>query len=259
MGNRTDAPRELNRRTSLGLLLLVMALAVTLRLVGQDWGGPNLLHPDERFISMVTTSLEPNEKLLDYFDTGSSKLNPENTGSHPQFVYGTYPVILVRMLGEAFGQTGLGQVKIMGRLMSTVWDLLTILLVFLIGARLGDRRTGVVAAFFLTVTVLHIQHSHYFTVDLAQVFFVTLALYLAIRIAGACEEPSDESLGSSTRQRLAASHLARTSHQLSTAATDALHPAPFSHIGVLNGLSSTPPRPSNRKRRWAQHLGGLVT
>jgi len=207
MGNRTDAPRELSRRTSLGLLLLVMALAVTLRLVGQDWGGPNLLHPDERFISMVTTSLEPNEKLLDYFDTGSSKLNPENTGSHPQFVYGTYPVILVRMLGEAFGQTGLGQVKIMGRLMSTVWDLLTILLVFLIGARLGDRRTGVVAAFFLTVTVLHIQHSHYFTVDLAQVFFVTLALYMAIRIAGACEEPGDESLGSTTRRRLAASHL----------------------------------------------------
>ena len=31
-------------------------------------------------------------------------------------------------------------------------------------------------------------------------------------------------------------NLARFSHQLSTAAGDALHPASFSHFGVLNGL-----------------------
>jgi len=53
--------------------------------------------------------------------------------------------------------------------------------------------------------------------------------------------------------------LAHNSHQLSAAAGDAQHPAPSSHIGVLNGPSSTSPRPSNRKRRWAPHLAGLAT
>ena len=52
--------------------------------------------------------------------------------------------------------------------------------------------------------------------------------------------------------------LAHTSHQLSAAAADARHPAGFSHVGVLNGPSSTPPLPSDRKPSWALHLGSLA-
>ena len=48
--------------------------------------------------------------------------------------------------------------------------------------------------------------------------------------------------------------LARTLHQYSAARPDAPHPAPFSPLGVLSVLSSTPPRPSGRKRPWARHL-----
>ena len=49
------------------------------------------------------------------------------------------------------------------------------------------------------------------------------------------------------------------SHQLSAAAGDAPHPAEFSRLGVLDVLSSTTPRPSGRKRRWARHLADLAT
>jgi len=196
---------DLDRRRSLGLLLLVIVLAASLRLVGLDWGGPNLLHPDERFLAMVTVSLEPNEHLLDYFDTPTSTLNPENVGSRPNFVYGTYPLILVRLIGEAVGWTQLGSVRTVGRLASTLWDLLTIIMVYLLGVRLADRRTGLLAAFFLAVTVLHIQQSHYFTVDLAQTFFVTLALYLAVGI-GEPDELREEPDEPSLKSRLAASH-----------------------------------------------------
>ncbi len=52
---------------------------------------------------------------------------------------------------------------------------------------------------------------------------------------------------------------ARTSHQLPAAAGDALHPAAFSRIGMLDGQSSTTPRPSGRKHSWAQHLPALAT
>ncbi|MCD4748409.1 MAG: hypothetical protein K8R59_03455, partial [Thermoanaerobaculales bacterium] len=59
--------------------------------------------------------------------------------------------------------------------------------------------------------------------------------------------------------RITAQPLARTSHQSSTAAGDALCPAALSRIGMLDGLSSTTPRPSGRKLHWAQHLTALAT
>lgn len=188
----------LDRRRALGLLLLILVLAGLLRIVGSDWGGGNSLHPDERFLAMVATSLEPNERMLDYFDTPTSTLNPENVGSRPSFVYGTYPVILVRLLGEAVGWTGMGELRTMGRFVSVVWDLLTIIMVYLLGVRLADRRTGLLAAFFLAVTVMHIQQSHYFTVDLTQTFFVTFALFIAVGIGrerGKEAEPETTGLG----------------------------------------------------------------
>ena len=53
--------------------------------------------------------------------------------------------------------------------------------------------------------------------------------------------------------------LARISHQFFATAGEAPHPAVFSHLGVLDVLSSTTPRPSDRKPHWAQHLATLAT
>jgi len=53
--------------------------------------------------------------------------------------------------------------------------------------------------------------------------------------------------------------LAHISHQLSAAASDEQHPTGFSHLRVLDVLSSTTPRPSNRKPSWSQHLSDLAT
>jgi len=53
--------------------------------------------------------------------------------------------------------------------------------------------------------------------------------------------------------------LARISHRLSAAASEAPHPAVFSRLGVLDVLSSTTPRPSGRKLPWARRLAALAT
>jgi len=52
---------------------------------------------------------------------------------------------------------------------------------------------------------------------------------------------------------------ARISQQLSAPADDAQHPAVLSHLGVLNVLLGTLPRPSDRKSSWVQHLVRLAT
>ncbi len=53
--------------------------------------------------------------------------------------------------------------------------------------------------------------------------------------------------------------LTRISHQLSAAADDAPCPAVFSRLGMLDGQSSTTPRPSGRKPHWTRHLAALAT
>jgi lipoate-protein ligase A len=60
------------------------------------------------------------------------------------------------------------------------------------------------------------------------------------------------------RLQAGAMGLARISHQLPAAAGDAPYPAGFSHFGVLDVLSSTTPRPSDRKSHRARHLADLA-
>jgi hypothetical protein len=55
--------------------------------------------------------------------------------------------------------------------------------VFALGRRLYDTRVGLLGALLLALSVLNIQQSHFFTVDSATTFLVTLALYLGVRVA----------------------------------------------------------------------------
>jgi len=133
-------------RFLIGLLVVLILLAGGyLRFVGINWDGDQHLHPDERFLTMVESSISPVESLAGYFDTGESSLNPNNRG-HGFYVYGTLPLFLVRYVAEFVDQTGYGSVHIVGRALSATVDLLTVFMVYLIGSQLFNRRTGVLAA-----------------------------------------------------------------------------------------------------------------
>ncbi|MDA1329728.1 MAG: phospholipid carrier-dependent glycosyltransferase [Chloroflexi bacterium] len=165
------------------IFLALILVAAFLRTTGIRWDAEHHLHPDERFLAQVESALIPVEKLGDYFNTATSTLNPNNRG-FSFFVYGTLPIIAVRYVAEWLGQTGYDQVHIVGRALSAVADLGVIFLVYLIAIRLFDKRVGLLAAAFSAFTVVQIQQSHYFTVDNFLNFFIFLALYFAIRIAG---------------------------------------------------------------------------
>jgi len=70
-----------------------------------------------------------------------------------------------------------------GRSWSALFQVLSIVVVFLIGRRLYSRRVGLLAALFMALSALPIQISHFFTVDLATAFFTLLAIYWAVRAA----------------------------------------------------------------------------
>ena len=171
-----------NSRLWTVLLVLVLLVGGYFRFMGMQWDDGTYLHPDERFLFMVQGAIEPVQSFGEYFNTQVSSLNPNNRG-HTFFVYGTFPIILVRYLAEWLETAGYGRIHLIGRPMSALADLLVVVLVYFVGKRLYDRRVGVLAAAFSAFAVLQIQLSHFYTVDTFTNLFTLLAVYLAVHIA----------------------------------------------------------------------------
>ena len=183
--------KKLSKFSYFLLFLWILAAGAYLRLVGLDWDEEQHLHPDERFLTMVESSIEPVQSLGEYFDTANSSLNPHNRG-HGFFVYGTLPIFIVRYVADWLGDSGYGEVYLVGRALSALADLAVIWLIFLIAERLYTRKIGVLAAAFYGFAVLPIQQSHFFTVDTFINFFTFLAFYFAVEVATADGGPKTE-------------------------------------------------------------------
>jgi YYY domain-containing protein len=128
---------------------------------------------------MVETGISIPSSIGEYFDTELSSLNPNNAG-FGFFVYGTFPIFLVRYIAELRLETAYDQVHIVGRLASASFDVVSVFLVYLIGSSLYRRRVGLLAAAFAAVSVLTIQQAHFFVVDPFANTFILLGIYFAI-------------------------------------------------------------------------------
>ncbi len=160
-----------------------------MRFYGIAWDQDFHLHPDERFLTMVETSISPVSSIREYFNTAQSSLNPHNildgngNSVFPFFVYGTLPIFIVRYLAEWTGQTGYGQIYLVGRYLSGIFDIGTIILIFFIARKLSSKCwLPYLSAFLYACSALPIQISHYFIVDNFLVFFSTLSLLAAVNI-----------------------------------------------------------------------------
>src|SRR3989339_1399681 len=109
----------------------VFLLAFGFRFYGVNWDQDQHLHPDERFLTMVTGAIDWPDNLYEYFDTSHSPLNPHNRG-HDFFVYGTFPVFLTKYAAEILGQADYNGIAITGRQLSALFDLGTVVLIFAI-------------------------------------------------------------------------------------------------------------------------------
>jgi hypothetical protein len=181
------------------LLIAIILAGAYFRLVGYQWGEYNYLHPDERFLLMVASDISPIKQVLDpepgqdqprkvwiglaeYFDTANSPLNPNNRG-HGFYVYGTLPLFMARFLAELnYEHVGLQEIQDVGRPLSALTDLLVVLVVYLIAARLYNRRVGLLASAFYAAAVLPIQLSHFYKEDTFTNLFLTLAIYFAVLV-----------------------------------------------------------------------------
>ncbi len=152
-------------------LWLIVLFGAALRMVHLDWDQNHHFHPDERAVTMAVMRLSFSPLQLD----------PDF------FAYGSLPIYLTKITSslvswvDPWAATYDGIIYY-GRALSALIGTLTVLLTYLLGARMYDRRVGALGAFLLAACVLHVQNSRFLTVDVTLTFFVLLALLQLVEL-----------------------------------------------------------------------------
>jgi YYY domain-containing protein len=194
-----DSPAPARRPINWGaaavsvVLLVLFWSGVFFRFNWRNWSEGTSLHPDEYGLTNTLTQLRLPASFEEYFNTRLSPLSPYNkydaegnvTGNGPDngFVWGQWPVILLKWAGEVTGNSGYDEQRLLGRSLSATADTLALLLIYLIGARLYNRRVGLLAATLSALAVMQIQQSHFMTADTFGVLFAAAAMYCAVQIS----------------------------------------------------------------------------
>ena len=178
-------------------LAAILLIAAGLRLTHVNWDDYGHLHPDERFITQISMDIRAPSSAINYFDTGTSALNPYNIerqdGSRQStFVYGTLPLFVNKFVATNMSWLSLGlfddyddydHYNLSGRALAGIFELGTVLMVFLLARRLVSSNAGLLAAFLYAVSAFPIQNSHFFVVDPFLAFFATFTVFFAVRSA----------------------------------------------------------------------------
>ena len=161
-------------------LVVILIVALAMRLYAIDWDeeygySP---HPDERSILSLIEDLEfPTPgNIGDLLDAEKSPWNPK------RFAYGSFSPYLLK-IAHALIPGDMYELRMIGRGVSALADVGVVFLTYLLGARLYGRRQGLLAAALVALAVIHIQLSHFLTVDIVLGFTTIAALYFMHRVA----------------------------------------------------------------------------
>jgi hypothetical protein len=174
--------RQIVRHVPLAAVLL---LALALRLHGVGFGLPALNDPDEPLFVMTALEMLRNHSL-----------NPGWFG-HPgtttlyclaliSFLVGAVGIATGRfadthaLVGAIYADPGI--IFLPGRLFIVACGVTCVLLIHRTGARMGDRRLGLLAAFFLAINAVHIEYSQIIRTDVQASVFMLMATLCSIAI-----------------------------------------------------------------------------
>jgi hypothetical protein len=159
--------------------MMILGLGLSLRLWGIRFGLPFLYHYDEHFY--VNTVLKLGTGVLNYppyAATGFSNILFVEYAAY--FILGWLSGAFVNATQfEAAFRSDPTVFYLLARLTTAFLGTITVLVVYWLGARSTQRTTGLVAAIFLSVNLLHVRDSHYAVPDVATSFFILLAVTLA--------------------------------------------------------------------------------
>ncbi len=168
-------------RNAYALLILILIVSAALRFYGISWGtDPETgkfydFHPDERTVveSAGWVGVDIRKAVTAY-------------SKGPAYLLWALARGTGYLVGiEPFNRRDNRSVKfthLLGRGISATLGVLTVWVVFAIGRHLAGIWTGVLSAAFLAFCAGHIQQSHYYTVDVSFAFWITLGIYLILKL-----------------------------------------------------------------------------
>jgi 4-amino-4-deoxy-L-arabinose transferase-like glycosyltransferase len=163
------------------LLIIILLLAFGLRIYGITWDNVYHQHPDERFVTMVTLDIAFPESLIDFYDTEntmSSAYNTELSG----LTYGNLPILITKYIASIVDMHNYDQVQNVGRFVNAVFDTCLVLLIYIFVKTRFNKSSALLASFFYAMSIIAIQNSHYYTVDIIQSFWVFVTFYILSKL-----------------------------------------------------------------------------
>ena len=183
-------------------LLLVLVVGMGLRIYGINWDMGYGFHPDERDIYMRSGCMydllieAPGHAQCGYLadqpdaqpgipglgtalDPGRSPLNPH------WFPLGSiliYVLVFFRSIIELFTNIDALEMRYVGRTLSALADIGSVMLVFVLGRRMYGSVVGLLAAAFVTFAVIHIQNSHFYRPETFSVLFTLASFWAMLRM-----------------------------------------------------------------------------
>lgn len=152
-------------------------MAALVRLPGVAWGvnwpdGFTTHHPDEY------THVANADAIITPFGSHADPYYPKAMGA-----YAAAPYLLFYAAQGRFGgpRVHLPFTVGAGRLISVIFGIASVLLVFAIARDAFDERTGILAAWLLALGGLHVTQSHFFLADVPAVAWTLLAVWLLWR------------------------------------------------------------------------------
>ncbi|MHB8054584.1 MAG: glycosyltransferase family 39 protein [Candidatus Aminicenantales bacterium] len=166
------------------VFLLILILAAATRFWGLGWGLPHTYHVDENFFGEKASRFLGGDLNPHFFHVGTL---------HMYTLAGLWEVYYqiekaagrVRTPAE-FRETYVQSPEIfywIGRILTALMGVGTILLLYLLGRRMFGPRTGAMAALLLTFGLEHARMSHDMLPDIPMVFFLVLAYLFIWNIA----------------------------------------------------------------------------
>jgi len=166
------------------ILLGILALGFALRVWGISFGLPDLFKYDE--ITYVETALR--------FGTFNFSPHGFNHGSLLSYIlFFEYIVVyIILLLFRLVSSPADFLIKyyianptllfLVGRATQVFFGLGTIAVTYLIGKTLFNKRVGLISAYLLSISFIHIQYSHYIKADILSCFLLTIAFFFAVRV-----------------------------------------------------------------------------
>ena len=167
------------------LLLIILILGFALPLFGISYGLPDLYRYDE--ISYVETALRFGStfNFNPHSFTHGSLLNYVLF-----FVYAA--VYIVLFLFRLVSSPADFLIKyyianptlliLVGRITQVFFGVGTVVVTYLIGRRLFNKRVGLIGAYLLSISFLYVRHTHYIKADVLACFLLTLAFLFATKV-----------------------------------------------------------------------------